>query len=693
MNNSNKKHIKIFLIIISLLNLPLIIAFPIKSNDDLWDYSMRTKFPRDFDLFKNFNATPGFRERQSIYLNSSKYSDGLNAQSARIHLGLEVNEDSIESDFERLFDIEGMNDFTWASYVRLLYLDINKSLINENQKEKIIDGFGRSKFWFTESTETNTDIVYTENHQILCHTAEYLIGQLFPNDTFTYSKMTGKEHVAHAKNLLLKWLDWRGQFGFSEWNSNTYLNPDITSLVNLVDFAMDEEIVYKAAMVLDLIAFSFANNFYKNRFATSMGRCYDSSRAYSSRDSISEAAWIMLGIGKHNPCDNNGRAGVALATTKYYAPPPILEEIAQNASKYFEHKERQGIYLDEGDKYDISYEEEDMMLWWGMSAPMAPETIEESFMMLEKYNIEPMTLLGPQILVDYIKLLSFLKGQSLSETSKELKLITKGVCLEAANVYTYRTPDYQLSGAQDHMKGMDGMQEHIWQASLDDTAYVFTNSPGGVTKNFDQLFMGGWKPRGTFFKNVGIIQYDRTTSRLEAELLIALINLFTNNRAINHAYFPREAFDEVQQKDGWTFGKKDNSYIALYSYEPAFWASEYELRVNGFKNAWIVELGSKEESGSFEDFVSEIKSASLEIESLKLGYDISYKSPSQGKIAVAWEGPMKVKGEEVDLGDYPRFDNPYCSQEFGTKKTVIEFEAQLLELNFNNASRVYQDLS
>ncbi|MGV9173578.1 MAG: hypothetical protein ACOC44_04010 [Promethearchaeia archaeon] len=654
-----------------------------------WEYTMPSFLPPSFNISAGYNATPGFLERKSVYLNSSRFGNGLNAQSSRIYVGDEINHETIENAIPELWDIEAMPDFKWSSIVRILYLNINESKLKEEHLDRISRALGHSKYWFTESTQWNTEIIYTENHQILCHSAEYLIGQLFPNATFPYSGMTGQDHIEHAKFLINRWLDRRAQFGFSEWNSNSYLPVDITALANLIEFALDEEIAKKAAMILDTIAFTFANNYFKNRFATSMGRCYDDSRIGGSRDGTEEAAWLLLGIGEHNPCNTDDRAAVALATGDHYVPPPILEDIAHNASQYYEHRERQSIGMDDGEKYGIEYNEEEMPFWWGMSAPMAPQTIETSFSMLDNYAIDPMVLLGPQVLVDFLKYSAILHGKPLGEYSEDLSLLTRGVCLETANIYTYRTPYYQLSGAQDHMKGMNGFQEHIWQASLSDDAYVFTNSPSGITKNFDQNWMGGWKPRAVFYKNMGIIQYDRELMPLEGEILISVLNAFLGMKFYQHAFFPRSAFDSIQQKNGWTFGKKGGSYIALYSLKPTNWESDYELRVNSKKNVWIVELGSEAEYESFDTFVSDILNSDLDIKPEKIGYDVKYISPSQGKATVDWNGNFQVDGEKVQIENYPRFANKFCSQKFGTKETSIEYGNQSLKLDFNDVSRNY----
>jgi len=659
-----------------------------EENNDLWKYTMRTTFIRKFDMFDHFNATVGYRTRQDIYLNRSKYSYGFYAQSSRIYLNMSVNDDSILNSLGRIYKYEDCMDFRMNSLIRMLYLDINKSILSKSTRDKICDALGKAKYWHDEPS-SDSAIFTTENHQILYHTSELLVGQLFPGDTFTNSDMTGNEKVFHATPYVKQWLNWRGQFGFSEWHSNTYYVEDIAALVNLVDFALDEEIARKAAMVLDLMAFGFAMNYYKNRYATSMGRTYDNSHVgNNTRDSVSEAVWIMLGIGKHDADDDSNMAAVALATSDHYAPPPIFELIAQDAILNCESKERHNLYLSEGDKYGVDYEN-DLMYWLGLQGHLAPQIIEPTFDHVEDNKRDPMTLFGPQILMDFIKFMAFLKGISLSEYSQTIRGITQGIMLEAANIYTYRTPNYQLSGVQDHMKGMNGAQEMIWQATLDDDAYVFTNSPGGYTHGLNQFFMGGWKPRATLYKNIGVIQYDREVMPFEAELAIFLMNLFTGFKFYNHAYFPRSAFDDVYLTDKWSMGAKDEGYVALYTYEPSTWVSDYELQTRGYKNLYVVELGDKDTYGSFKKFQDAILDIPMKVTPLSLGYDISYTSPSQGDVTVSWDESMYVDGKKVDLGDYKRFDNQYCQQDFYTSRTIIEHEGHYLELNFLNSSRYY----
>ena len=695
-----------FLLALLFLTLPIIDVVSFEPPEITWTGTMRTDLTHPVDMFATWNATQGFSDRKNAFLIDANDSDNFRSQPARIYLGNNVSSDQdIIDRLERIYNHDDCLDFDLATLVRLIYLDINKSqigapILSTSLKNQITDAFGKVKYWFTDSYASNC-IYFTENHQILFHSAELLIGQLFPDDNFVVSGKNGTWHANRALTKIRKWLDWRAQFGFSEWHSNVYYNEDIAALLNIIDFAQDAEIINKSAMVMDLIALDFATNYFNSTtatFAVPQGREYDSHKEGksaaepASRDSIAEAAWLMLGIGSHVEGSTGSMAAVALATSDHYAPPPILEEIAKNASKSIELRERNSIDMDQGPDYGISYDEEDMMFWWGMSGPLAYQTIIESLRMIRKYSIKADLVYGPKILTDLFSIIAFFRGISLSQYSKAIKMITEGVCLETANIYTYRTPHYQLSCAQDHRKGMNSMQSHIWQATLDKDATVFTCSPGAITQNFNQRWVGGWMPRATAYKNVNIVQYDRTTMPLEAELLMFFLRLaFGLDSYYVHAHFPQWAFDNVTQYGGWTFGKKGDGYVALYSYKPTWWHANHDLRVQGSKNLWICELGSIDEYGSFTNFVKAIKQAPLAVSPLSVGYSVRYSSPSQGLMTVSWNGPLQVQGSNVDLGPYNRFDNPYCQQIFGDKITNITLPGttQQLELDFENAKRRY----
>ena len=672
------------------LKITLILAIMLIPIFSFSGFGMDTPQSQNTNYFKDLQQYPNltFAERQTLYLNGTHENNGFNAQVARIYLGLPINESSIRKTLEDVNNFEDTSDFDVNEYVRILYYDNITHILSPELKADLKQTVLDFKYWFTEPNSDNM-IFWTENHMILFHTAELLAGQLFPNETFTNSNMTGIEHINHAIPLINRWIGWRAQFGFSEWHSNIYFSLDLKAIMNLVEFSEDASIATKAMMLIDLIAFDFANNFFHSIYATTHGRTEDSRQmgtsidSPASRESPSESAWLLLGISKHNINDGNNGGAISIAVSEKYVPPPILEDIAEYAQTTNVHKERSSLNLDDGPTYGLGYtSEDDLMFWWPMSAPTAAPIIDASVRIMEEYDIKPELIFNDATFLDLLNIGATIHGTTLSGSCEKLKIVTQGTCLESVSTYTYRSPYYQLSGAQDYHKGMAGLQEHIWQASLDETAIVYTNSPGGVSP---QEFTGGWKPRATLNENVGIFQYDRLATTLLGELVF----LYLEYKPYTHAYFPQWAFDSVEQHGKWTFGSKNDSYVALYSYEKTHWESDIELRSSGKKNAYIVELASVEDYATFDAFIEEILDAEINVKHLAVGFDITYDSPSQGIITVAWDGPMLSNGLSVDLGPFPRFDNDFCYQVFGTNTTLIEFESQSLELDFESATRTY----
>ena len=122
----------------------------------------------------------------------------------------------------------------------------------------------------------------------------------------------------------------------------------------------------------------------------------------------------------------------------------------------------------------------------------------------------------------------------------------------------------------------------------------------------------------------------------------------------------------MRQEGRWTFGRKGDGYVALYSDNPAAFAedNDNELLAWGQDNVFVIELGRAADNGTFDDFVAAISAAAI-----TAGKDVRYDSPSVGLVEVGWGGPLTVAGERVDLGPFPRWHNEFATVEFGSPVT------------------------
>ena len=116
----------------------------------------------------------------------------------------------------------------------------------------------------------------------------------------------------------------------------------------------------------------------------------------------------------------------------------------------------------------------------------------------------------------------------------------------------------------------------------------------------------------------------------------------------------------------------------------------------GADTVWIVEGGRAEEWGSFEAFRNALANASVDVvplgeraeDGVSPGFDVTYDSPSQGRMEFGWERPFVVAGAEVPLADFPRIDGPFGSVDFDGKDLSIQYDGYGVDLDFAGWSRI-----
>ncbi|HTX80388.1 MAG TPA: hypothetical protein VMC62_11995 [Longilinea sp.] len=541
---------------------------------------------------------------------------------------------------------------------------------------------------------------WTENHYILYSSAAYLAGQLYPDEVFTNSGETGKRKVALNRRRILRWLDLRFHTGFSEWLSHVYYDEDLTALLSLYDFAADEEIHRKAEMVIDLILFDMALNSFKGVYGSTHGRAYENTKKWASNEGTTDTAKLLFGMGIFSDYDNMSAVAFALSS---YRMPKVLEEVARGVSETphvaMENRQRMGIRLAEMEKWGLHPNNfEDGMLYLTLEAYLHPRTIANTIRMFDTCNWWENSFLS-----DFkphrglIKALGAVGGLPLLA-----RFLERDVCRntrEEVNIYTYKTPDYMLSTAQDYRKGYGGDQQHIWQATLGQDAVCFTTHPAkieGVTPNY--WAGNGLLPRAAQYKNVTIAVYN--IEKIPA-LYVPIKHFYT------HAWLPKDKFDEVTERNGWIFARKGEGYLALRSQHPCFWSNDdialrqvffeanrppekrdanaidNEVIAPGSRNIWICQMGRKGDDGEFAEFMEKVSAAELTFDEM----NVQYRSPGNGLIRFGWEGDLSVEGAPIQVHEYPRYDNLYAKVPFDPQEINIEAGGHRLHLNWETGER------
>lgn len=626
-----------------------------------------------------------FLERKASYLQACSDANGpeqggLYGQVCRLVTGeTTFNEGAITEALDEMDGRLDTSDFDLVAFARLLYLDNTYHGLPQALRASIEETLFGFRYWLSEPGSDKM-CYWTENHQVLFHSGELLIGQLYPDQVFSNSGMTGAEHVAHAEPLLLRWLDFRGRIGFSEWHSNVYFNEDLPALLNLAEFAQNEEIRTKAAMVLDVLLIDMAANTYKGFFATTHGRTYANKYVDGLKDSTAPFVWLALGLGQTSDYGSFGAA--FLATNEAYVPPPLLEEWANAIGSEYEHRQRDSIDVEEGPEWGVGYLDPlDIVFWAGASAILEPDVAYGFMQFLKKYSLWDGFLVG-DIEEPYKGMLQKMGDdpESIRNFSLELQVVSRGMTLGSANTYTYRTPHYQLSGVQDYKKGLWSAQTLSWIAVLDGDAFVISSLPGNPKliggQEFGEGWVGGWQPRVTLHRSVGVIQYRTQEVPLFGEAF---------NTEFVRVLMRQIGFDEIVQTEPWVCGRKGEAYLCLASDIPLVFEDGDEDRLTAADHEvnLVIQMGSVEESGSFPDFVAQVTEAELEFGE----ESVRFASPLEGLVEVGWDGPMTVAGVAVDLGPYQRFEGEHVNQTWGESLLNLGFGERELELDFAQGTR------
>ena len=597
----------------------------------------------------------------------------------RVEAGASPYESLIHAALDFIDARKDCSDFVLHGVLRLLYQYGHHPAFSPELLARAQQTVLNFKYW-PDEPGVDSLCTWTENHQILFASAALLAGQLFPEEVFSNSTQTGREKISLNRPRVMRWLHLRALTGFSEWLSHVYYDEDLTALLSLLDFCQDEEIQRQAAMVIDLLLLDMAVNSFAGVFGSSHGRSYENTKKWASNEGTSDTMKLLFGMGEFSAFDNMSAPSFALSPN--YQMPAVLEAIAQDLARpEMINLQRMGIRIEDAARWGLRFDNfEDGMVLLSLEAYAHPKTAPLVMRMFDAFDWWQNAFFGP--FQKFRRLLTFFRRtQTLPLVAR---LLEKDLCRntrEQVNLYTYRTPDYMLSCAQDYRAGYGGDQQHVWQATLGPDAVCFTTHPPkreGASPNY--WAGSGSLPRAAQIENVVIAIYN--ISRAPA--------LYVPNRwFFPHAWLPRDRFDQVLEQNGWVFARHGQGYLALRSQQPYRWQDQpgedqnREIIEDGRQNIWICELGRQAVDGSFEHFINRIGQSRLEYNNLQ----VSYHSPSVGWLEFGWQGPLRNDGQIIELGDFPRYENPDLQTEFGADRFDIRLDGQRLVLDFATGER------
>ena len=571
------------------------------------------------------------------------------------------------------------SDFRTPSLIRILYVHQDKVPANDitEMKETLLN----YKYWMDQPGQDGM-CFWSENHQILFSSAEYLLGKLYPDEIFTNDGKTGTEHRDMGRVRVLSWLEQRWLYGFTEWYSNTYYVEDVAPLINLIDFA-DEEVSIKAQIILDLLIHDVATQSYKGHFVASSGRMYENGKRNGTGGSMSK---LIANIWGNRYGYDEDKGMMQNFNYSKYQVPAVIKAIGFDESEQV-IKATNGLNLSElaGENL-IGQQDNQIMMQWAMESFTNPEVISNTVDYLDNNGMFTNEFLHDfkMVNIGFVKTLGLLPA-----ISRLLNPVSDGISIQRANTYTYKTPDFMLTSAQSYHPGTFGDQQHLWNAIIEKGVSIFTTHPAtvGSSMNSPGYWVGnGTHPHVAQEENVVLNIYKIPS---EAGFMGKKPADFT------HAHFPKDKMDEVIIDGNYAFGRLGEKYVAFTAKNELYYtkkarskskklnenSSRYDLIQDGRDTYWIFEVSTKAKESNFEQFITRIKNNKVSFTNDKLTYHSNNKT-----IALQYGAEFTVNGDLVDT-EYKRFDSSYAVVDRKAKTMEISHDGKTLFLDFYNQVR------
>lgn len=247
--------------------------------------------------------SPILKERKmQAFSYLAKYGEE-NANRAMALLFTNGDKDEIETILRRQIDFinkrSDCSDF-YLSYFPFMIKHFSSSgLIRKETLEEMKKCILSFRYWHDEPGD-DAMWFYSENHALMFHVCELVCGELYPDEVFTNSNMTGREKQKKAISLLRPWFETFFKTGFTEWNSPPYLPIDALGFASLYAQTENSEMKEYSSRALDYIFRLLAITSFNGVFSTTSGRTYLKEIFGNHSNCPSFINWIAYSIGNES---------------------------------------------------------------------------------------------------------------------------------------------------------------------------------------------------------------------------------------------------------------------------------------------------------------------------------------------------------------------------------------------------------
>lgn len=200
----------------------------------------------------------------------------------------------------------------WARFLPLF-----GDALTADTKKKLADAQGRGNHYFDQAG--------TENHKIMWLAAANVLPSYVEGGRF--SGLSTEQALAKAKETLRKYVKGLYAVGQGEWDSSTYLMFDLHGMLNIYDFAKDDETRLLAKAALDWYVAGYALKYRDGVYTAPNQRGFAGTPVATISD---QTGWLWWGLpgGYELPQASGFRYAIHPATSSW-RPNQVLCNMAQ----------------------------------------------------------------------------------------------------------------------------------------------------------------------------------------------------------------------------------------------------------------------------------------------------------------------------------------------------------------------------
>ena len=582
-------------------------------------------------LSVNAQSECNFEERKAEYLeNILQTASGSDLLVLQAFHDLPLDQHTLNDVLEHIQTVETA-DFTITKLIRVL------NFTDGEYDEQILAVLNTIPFWLPD-TEGPDRQYWSENHMIMWMSADWLLHE-----------RTGREIRPTLRQMIVKWLDMKIEYGFYEYFSPIYYPYTTAAMLNLVDFAEDDEIKEKAIqaatrLMTDIMLVTNDRGYY---FST-CGRGNMGKYSNGNVGGIGTLVRFISGIGE---TPTNSHIGALALATSHLDATDICATWASevNTTLHYGHPLSEARNI-----YNELTREDRIIFQWSSGAYFHPLVAQETMWQVSNFNLwEHEEFSG-------FSFAQFLPPAWGNVFAKIAASISRSSYIGNVEIDIYKNGGVMLNSSQDMWKGRGGYQVYPIVAAVESLPILLRS--GEIYPNWNDVpdrRSNDHMPYVDQDENVALVMYKPNWD-------LPIWGYGNSEVALK---WESPAFDEERAFDNWQLGRIDDSYIAVKKH-----CDEYISGIPACPDddgqTWAIIVGSAATHGNFDEFEAMVSQAVYEErwyfnwQKLKWVYyghiNADGKDIDHHWLGNLWDAPDNPNGREGD--DDGRFGQLEASQ-------------------------------